>query len=662
MRYFLTGATGFIGARLAKKLLEREDAVVYFLVRSSKRDRIDALLERWGVGPDRAIAVVGDVTQPHLGIGKEDLERLRNVDHMFHLAAVYDLTASTQAQQLANVQGTRNAVDFAHDVAVARFHLMSSIAAAGLYEGVFHEDMFEEAESLEHPYFRTKHESEGVVRAECKCPWRVFRPGIVVGDSRTGEMDKIDGPYYFFKAIQKLRRILPPWMPAIGVEGGRLNLVPVDFVVDAIDHIAHQSGLDGRCFHLTDPNARRVGDILNIFAHAGHAPAMTLRVNARMFGFIPESVRNGIAHLAPVRRIGEQVMKDLGLPPDIMKFVNYPTRFDSRETQRALAGTGIHVPALEDYAWKLWDYWERHLDPELSLDKSLSGAVRGKRVLITGGGAGIGKATGLKIAAAGAHLIVLDRDEEGLRQTREEVQRAGGSIATYLCDLTDLERCDEVLTQVLQEQGSVDILINNAGRSIRRSIEHSFERFHDFQRTMQLNYFGALRVTLGLLPGMQKQKAGHVINISSIGVLTNAPRFSAYVASKAAMDAFARCAASEFADDGIAFTTVNMPLVRTAMTAPTELYKGTPMLTPEEAADLIAQAIIERPHRVATRLGVLAEVMHAVAPKVSHIVMNTAYRLYPESAAALGKQESAETAQPSAEQVAFAELTRGFHF
>jgi NAD(P)-dependent dehydrogenase (short-subunit alcohol dehydrogenase family) len=662
MRYFLTGATGFIGARLAKKLLEREDAVVYFLVRSSKRDRIDALLERWGVGPDRAIAVVGDVTQPYLGIGKEDLKRLRNIDHMFHLAAVYDLTASAQAQQLANVQGTRNAVDVAHEVAVARFHLMSSIAAAGLYEGVFREDMFEEAENLEHPYFRTKHESEGIVRAECRCPWRVFRPGIVLGDSRTGEMDKIDGPYYFFKAIQKLRRILPPWMPAIGVEGGRLNLVPVDFVVDAIDHIAHQSGLDGRCFHLTDPNARRVGDILNIFAHAGHAPAMTLRVNARMFGFIPEAIRNGIAHLAPVRRIGEQLMKDLGLPPDILKFVNYPTRFDSRETQKALAGTGIHVPALEDYAWKLWDYWERHLDPELSLDRSLRGAVRGKRVLITGGGAGIGKATGLKIAAAGANLIVLDRDEERLRQMRDEVQQAGGSIATYLCDLTNLERCDEVLAQVLQEHGAVDILVNNAGRSIRRSIEHSFERFHDYQRTMQLNYFGALRVTLGLLPAMQKQKAGHVINISSIGVLTNAPRFSAYVASKAAMDAFARCAASEFADDGIAFTTVNMPLVRTAMTAPTELYKGTPMLTPEEAADLIAQAIIERPHRVATRLGVLAEVMHAVAPKVSHIIMNTAYRLYPESAAALGKQESTEKLQPSAEQIAFAELTRGFHF
>jgi NAD(P)-dependent dehydrogenase (short-subunit alcohol dehydrogenase family) len=405
-----------------------------------------------------------------------------------------------------------------------------------------------------------------------------------------------------------------------------------------------------------------VGEILNIFAHAGHAPAMTLRVNARMFGFIPEALRSGIAHLAPVRRVGEQLMKDLGLPRDILKFVNYPTRFDSREAQKVLAGTGIQVPALEDYAWKLWDYWERHLDPELSLDKSLSGAVRGKLVLITGAGAGIGKAAASKIALAGAKIIVVDREEDRLRQVRDEVQGAGGSIATYLCDLTDFERCDEMVAKVLQEHGTVDILINNAGRSIRRSIEHSFERFHDYQRTMQLNYFGALRLTLGLLPAMQKQKAGHVINISSIGVLTNAPRFSAYVASKAAMDAFARCAASEFADDGIAFTTINMPLVRTAMTAPTELYENTQMLTPDEAADLIAQAIVERPDRVATRLGVFAEVVHAVAPKISHIIMNTAYRLFPESAAAMGKREGAEKLQPSAEQIAFAELTRGFHF
>jgi NAD(P)-dependent dehydrogenase (short-subunit alcohol dehydrogenase family) len=474
-------------------------------------------------------------------------------------------------------------------------------------------------------------------------------------------MDKIDGPYYFFKAIQKLRRILPPWMPAIGLEGGRLNLVPVDFVVDAMDHIAHREGLNERCFHLTDPNPRRVGDILNIFAHAGHAPQMALRINARMFGFIPEALRSGLAHLPIVRRIQDQLLRDLQLPRDILTFVNYPTRFDCREAQQALAGSGIAVPALEDYAWKLWDYWERHLDPELLLDKTLRGTVEGKVVLITGGAAGIGKAAALKIGAAGATVVVIDRDADALERLRQEAHAAGMDIAGYACDLTDFDRSVATMQQVLAAHGGVDILINNAGRSIRRSIEHSFERFHDFQRTMQLNYFGALRVTLAVLPGMQKRRAGHVIDISSIGVLTNAPRFSAYVASKAAMDAFARCAASEFADDGIAFTTINMPLVRTGMTAPTKIYEHTPMLEPEEAAELIVRAIIEKPERVATRLGVFAEVMHAVAPRISHIIMNSAYRLFPESAAAMGVKDSTAEARPTAEQLAFAELTRGFH-
>jgi NAD(P)-dependent dehydrogenase (short-subunit alcohol dehydrogenase family) len=662
MRYFVTGATGFIGSRLAKKLLEREGSVVYFLVRSQKRGMVESLLARWGVGAERGIPVEGDLTQPRMGISTADLARMRGqIDHMFHLAAVYDLRASDKSQEAANVQGTLHALEFAHDAEVGCFHLTSSIAAAGLYEGVFREDMFEEAENLEHPYFRTKHEAEGIVRRQCRRPWRIYRPGIVVGDSRTGEMDKIDGPYYFFKAIQKLRRLLPPWMPAIGLEGGRLNLVPVDYVVDAMDHIAHKPGLDGHCFHLTDPNPRRVGDILNIFAHAGHAPQPSLRLNARMFGFIPESLRREIAGLAPVRRIGEQLMKDLGLPPHIMTFVNYPTRFDCREALQALAGTDIRVPPLEDYAWKLWDYWERHLDPELFLDKSLSGALKGKVVMITGGGAGIGKAAALKIAAAGARLIVADRDEERLREIKAEVESAGGTIMVHLCDLTNFEQCDEMVKRILDEHGGVDILVNNAGRSIRRSIEHSFDRFHDFERTMRLNYFGALRLTLGLLPAMQKKKAGHVINISSIGVLTNAPRFSAYVASKAAMDAFARCAASEFADDGIAFTTINMPLVRTAMTAPTKIYEQTEMLTPEQAADLIVKAILERPDRIATRLGIFAEVVHAVLPKISHIVMNTAYRMFPESAAALGLKDPAAQPQLSPEQIAFSQFVRGFH-
>ena len=350
---------------------------------------------------------------------------------------MYDLKADEESQRIANIDGTRNVVGFANDLGATCFHHVSSIAAAGLYEGVFREDMFDEAENLDHPYFSTKHESEKIVRNECQIPWRVYRPGIVVGDSRTGEMDKIDGPYYFFKLIQRMRQLLPPWMPTIGLEGGRINLVPVDFVVDALDHLAHKKGLDRKCFHLVDTEPKRVGEVLNIFAKAAHAPPMSLYVNAALLGFIPRGITKGLMALTPVRRIRAAIMKDLGLPEDLLSLVNYPTRFDSREAQAALKGTGIAVPPLESYGWRLWDYWERHLDPDLSIDRTLKGQVRNKVVLITGGSSGIGLATAHKVAAAGATTIIIARDPEKLAEAKKEIAAAGHEVVTYSADVSD---------------------------------------------------------------------------------------------------------------------------------------------------------------------------------------------------------------------------------
>src|SRR6185503_15503453 len=194
------------------------------------------------------------------------------------------------SQVQVNIEGTRNMVEFAKAIDAGHVHHVSSIAAAGLYEGVFREDMFEEAENFEHPYFLAKHESEKVVRGASGLPWTVYRPAMVVGDSRTGEMDKIDGPYYFFKLIQRMRQLLPPWMPSIGLEGGRINIVPVDFVVASLDHISHsKTDLNKRCFHLVDPEGYRVGDVLDIIGKAAHAPKMNLFINAALLGFIPRS-------------------------------------------------------------------------------------------------------------------------------------------------------------------------------------------------------------------------------------------------------------------------------------------------------------------------------------------------------------------------------------
>lgn len=661
MAYFVTGGTGFIGRFLIENLLRRDEPV-YALVREGSQKKLASLRESWGVDEKRVIGVVGDLAKPNLGVPEAELAKLKGrIGHLFHLAAIYDLSASPEAQELANIDGTRHAVEFAHAVQAGCFHHVSSIAAAGLYEGPFREDMFEEAEELDHPYFKTKHVSEGIVRNECKRPWRVYRPGLVVGHSQTGYIDKIDGPYYFFKLIQKMRRMLPAWVPTIGIEGGRINLVPVDFVANAIDYLAHKKGLDRKCFHLTDPAPHRIGEVLNIFAKAAHAPQMTMRINARMFGFIPAPILYGIASLSPIKRMIRAVLKDLGIPKDVFHFVNWPTRYDNREATKALKGSGIAVPHLETYAAKLWDYWERNLDPDLFIDRSLSGQVKDKVVVVTGASSGIGKATALKLAATGAKVVLVARGEEKLLETQREIEALGGRAWIYTCDISDMAAADALVAKVLKDHGACDYLVNNAGRSIRRGIVNSLDRFHDFERTMQLNYFGSLRLIMGFLPKMLEKKAGHVINISSIGVLSNAPRFSAYVASKSALDAFSACAASEFFDKGISFTTINMPLVRTPMIAPTRMYENVPTLSPEDAADLVVEAIVYKPVRIATRLGIFGAVAHAIAPKLTQILLNTAFNMFPDSAAAAGKKEGAP--QPlTAEQMAFAQLTQGIHW
>jgi NAD(P)-dependent dehydrogenase (short-subunit alcohol dehydrogenase family) len=666
MHYFVTGATGFIGKRLVKALLARRGATVSFLVRAGSEGKVADLYKFWGVNKTRAFPVAGDLTAKRLGVSAEDVKALKGtVDAVYHLAAVYDLSADEESQVQVNIEGTRNMCEFAKAVDAKHVHHVSSIAAAGLYEGVFREDMFDEAEGLDHPYFMTKHESEKIVRKECKVPWTVYRPAMVVGDSTTGEMDKIDGPYYFFKLIQRMRQLLPPWMPAVGLEGGRVNIVPVDFVVAALDHISHTvKDLKGKCYHLVDPVGYRVGDVLDIFSKAAHAPKMNLFVNAALLGFIPKSVKKGMMALAPVRRVYHAVMKDLGLPEDMMNFVNYPTRFDCRETLKALEGTDIRCPNLRDYAWRLWDYWERHLDPDLFIDRSLKGSVGGKVVLVTGGSSGIGLAAAKKFAEAGAITIICARGEDKLADAVREIQDfagKGAKVFSYSVDIADEAGCAEFVKTLEEKHGGVDYLINNAGRSIRRAIENSYERFHDFQRTMDLNYFGCLRITMGLLPGMVKKRRGHVVNISSIGVLTNAPRFSAYVASKAALDAWTRCASSEFSDQGITFTTINMPLVRTPMIAPTKIYNNVPTLAPEEAADMIAEACVYKPVRIATRLGITGQLLHAFAPKVAQIVMNTSFRMFPDSDAAKG-EKGGDKPKLSAEAVAMQQMMRGIHF
>lgn len=420
------------------------------LTRAGSRAKFEDLQQRMGDASDRLIPVEGDLREPMLGLDEATISDLKgNIGHFCHFAAIYDIGASAESQIATNIDGTRNAVQLAQAVEAGCFEHVSSIAAGGLYKGTFREDMFEEAENLEHPYFATKHDSEG--------------------------------------------------------------------------------------------------------------------------------------------------------------------------------------------------------------------NVGGKTVLITGASSGIGKVSALRLAEAGGHVLLVARSAEKLEETAAEIAELGGMATIYKADVSNLEDCDRLVAEVLENHGFVDILINNAGRSIRRSLELSYDRFHDFERTMQINYFGAIRLTLGLLPSMSERKQGQVINMSSISALTPSPRFSAYVASKSALDAWTRAAAVEYSDRNVRFTTINMPLVRTPMIEATSVYDSMPVLSPDEAGDMVVEAVIKKPKRIATPMGVYLQVMTAVAPRFSEVVMNIVFRMFNDSAAARGEKQIGKV-EASNEQVALASLMKGVHF
>jgi short-subunit dehydrogenase len=295
------------------------------------------------------------------------------------------------------------------------------------------------------------------------------------------------------------------------------------------------------------------------------------------------------------------------------------------------------------------------------LAPSLRDAVGGKTVMITGASSGIGRATALKIGEACGTMLLVARTKEKLDELAGEIEDLGGVAYAHPCNLTDPDDIDRMADEVLERHGAVDILINNAGKSIRRSVNRAYDRFHDYQRTMQLNYFGPVKLILKLLPEMREQGSGHIINISTIGLQVNTPRFSAYVASKAALDAFSRSIGPEVIGDGVHITTIYMPLVRTPMIAPTKLYDRFPTLSPDEAADMITEAIRKRPKRMATRLGTIGQITYALAPGAQDLVANQAYLMFPEGDGTKAKDDDVDEL-PSAEQRAFVRATQGVHW
>jgi thioester reductase-like protein len=633
--YFVTGATGFIGRHLVQALLARGETI-WVLVRPESRERLTKRVEDWGPAGELVRPIVGDLTKAMLGLDDADLDALRGrVDHFFHVGAVYDMNVDDRTAKLVNVEGTRHALDLARAIGIRRcFHHVSSIAVAGRYHGRFLERMLDEGQLLDHPYFESKFLAEKLVREVADLPYRIYRPGIVVGHSKTGAIDRVNGPYYFFKLIQRLHEAVPSWLPLIGVDGGVLPIVPVDFVAAAVDHAAHAPSLDGKTFHVVDRNAHRLGEVISLITRAAGGPEFALKVDART---LAAAVPDVVKALPIARALWEALAGELGIPPSVMGFVDYPPTFDTAELDAALAGSGIACPPLETYVGKLWSYWERQLDPSPPHRTNGHGPLSGKIVLVTGASSGIGREIAKLVAAYGGRVLLVAHDPDHLESAANEIRARGAACFPYPTDLRDPQACDRLVARVLADHGRVDVLVNNAGKSIRRAVAHSYDRFHDFERTMQLNYFAAVRLTLGFLPAMQARKAGQIVNVSTLGAQAGGPRFASYLASKSALDAFARSLAPEVLGDGVRITTVHMPLVRTPMIEPTEIYRYAPALTAHEAAAWVVKGMLTRQRALSTILGTWTSVWYALAPAVVDRLQSIVYRLVPESVSATGE-------------------------
>src|SRR6478736_4013889 len=463
--YFVTGATGFIGRHLVQELVDHREGEIFVLVRQGSLARMETLIRRWGT--DRVVPVVGDLSEPQLGVAKKWVTEHRgSIDHFFHLAAIYDMTADDATNETMNVGGTRNALGLAEALEVGCFHQVSSVAAAGDYHGRFDETMFDEGQDLPSPYHRTKYESEKIVRNVATVPWRVYRPAIVVGDSQTGAMDKVDGPYYFFPLMKLMRDSLPAWLPLVGVDLGDTNVVPVDYVAAAMDHIAHLPDRDSEAFHLVNPEPQPVVDMVNAFCAAAGSPQFATPLDRRVtrsgpLSLVPRALRpstivNGLIRSAPAQLVLDQTVGRLGVPAEVLAHTSFTAVFDSRRTEKALAGSGIAVPDLDGYARTLWGYWEENLDEATGRDARNRDALKGKHVVITGASSGIGQVTALKVAQCGGVPVLVARGKDKLEETRAAIERRGGTAYVFPCDLSDLEAIDTLCDEMTAQLPSID--------------------------------------------------------------------------------------------------------------------------------------------------------------------------------------------------------------
>ena len=453
---------------------------------------------------------------------------------------------------------------------------------------------------------------------------RLYETGVIFGDVATGEALQ-EAP--LLEVVSRLAR-LPKSLPLMAPALGYANVVPASYAAAALCSLIHDDRHHSIYSRVDAAQPQAIRDIYNAFAEAAGAP--------RIVWTIP---RQGVRALAAVWAVaerlpgvsvvGEAVASELGAPTRLLRRWNQSAASDAAPTHARLASEGMLVPPLRDYAGVVYQKWRAEADPDRASRAWRTSGLKDRTVMVTGASSGIGRSTALRVARDGARVLVVARRTDELERLCSEIESEGGTAQAFTCDLSNGDSVDRLLARVLADPRGVDVLVNNAGRSIRRPIIDATDRFHDYERTMAVNYFAAVRLTLGLLPGMYERRSGRVINVTTQGIENHAPRFSAYLASKAALDEFGVVAGRELLSRGITFSSIRLPLVMTDMmagAADNGAFWGIPPMSAERAAALVHGAIFARDERVSMLLpaGWPTEIMSRLAPRTTRAFFHLA--------------------------------------
>ncbi|MBR0838852.1 SDR family NAD(P)-dependent oxidoreductase [Bradyrhizobium liaoningense] len=627
--FVVTGASGFLGKQLLIELACRSSARhVFALVGKSDPATLRNWLRARNVVPANLTVLPAQIHASDCGVSLEALGEFRNCDiHVIHCAAHYDLDDDDWNKCFdTNVTGTANAIALARRIGAVSFNLVSTIAVAGEYPGVWTESHFREAKRWSNNYGRTKYQAEGLVREAGLPATKIFRLGVLVGDTQTGTYFKPDGIYKFFPALNGALRYLPSGMPLPSIGWANIPICPVDHAARVIASLATQANTGLSVHHVFEDTSYSVDDILEIFVKsADHDGFVVPTGSSHILTWLGELTR----HDRVLDRLKDELLdalKELDVPTNLLKELRQPTQFINVETSRRLASMGITSPELPDYAPRLWRAWQA--GRTIQRRHQTATHFEDRNVLLTGGTSGIGKAIARKLALRKANIVVLARNRDAFEKLRISLGNPGVEKLRFIdCDLLNDSAISDALAELSRDKWIPDVFIHAAGLSVAREFLKMSAQADETKRMTQVNFLSAVTLLRSLLPGMIDRGGGHVVALSSISSEMDVAEYASYSASKTALDQFFTSLRSELLGKGIRFGTLHLPLVKSPMTNRNIKLRNFPMMSEDAAASRVIEAILAGRFRTSMPYGKVFAVMKSIFPRGSLVLSTVMWRI-----------------------------------